>query len=201
MATCTRDLGFWAGHWLEENRRRSSWRWRENLCSGWSHYLVVDAGTIELTLTFFWQLWHGKTPPILCPHSVLIYPGIVGRVSHPDAPEQKLAGTVGISNLHLTNKLTFAVKQPVYAPSAIAARGGKFRFLPGTPGYVTVSKIGSLYLGPPLIYCISANRRRRSMDHHKAIQTSCDQRQRSRIWRCRMWVASWILTWKSWANV
>ena len=32
--------------------------------------------------------------------------------------------------------------QPVYAPSAIAARGytRKFRFLPGAPGYVTVSR-------------------------------------------------------------
>jgi hypothetical protein len=30
--------------------------------------------------------------------------------------------------------------QPVYAPSAIAARGGKFRELPGRPGYVTVSQ-------------------------------------------------------------
>ena len=27
----------------------------------------------------------------------------------------------------------------MYAPSAISARGGKFRFLPGVPGYVTVS--------------------------------------------------------------
>ncbi|KAJ7718645.1 hypothetical protein B0H16DRAFT_1433275 [Mycena metata] len=43
---------------------------------------------------------------------------LVGRTSHPDAPEQIAAGT------------------PVYAPSAISARGGKFRFLPGAPGYV-----------------------------------------------------------------
>ena len=35
--------------------------------------------------------------------------------------------------------------KPVYAPSAIPARGGKFRFLPGTPGYVTVSKGGLLH--------------------------------------------------------
>ncbi|TFK36395.1 hypothetical protein BDQ12DRAFT_686825 [Crucibulum laeve] len=47
----------------------------------------------------------------------------LGRVSHPDAPEQKLAGV------------------PVYAPSAIAARGGKFRHLPGLPGYVTPTAI------------------------------------------------------------
>jgi len=47
----------------------------------------------------------------------------VGRVAHPDAPEQKLAGV------------------PVYAPSAILAQGGKFRFLPGTPGYVTPTAV------------------------------------------------------------
>ncbi|KAH8829893.1 flavoprotein NADH-dependent oxidoreductase [Flagelloscypha sp. PMI_526] len=43
----------------------------------------------------------------------------LGRAAHPDAPQQKLSG------------------KPVYAPSAIAARGGKFRFIPGVPGYVT----------------------------------------------------------------
>ncbi|KAG6840733.1 hypothetical protein C0991_004751 [Blastosporella zonata] len=47
----------------------------------------------------------------------------VGRVAHPDAPEQKLAGT------------------PVYGPSAISARGGKFRHIPGLPGYVTPTAI------------------------------------------------------------
>ncbi|KAF8344376.1 flavoprotein NADH-dependent oxidoreductase [Amanita rubescens] len=47
----------------------------------------------------------------------------LGRVSHPDAPEQKLAGI------------------PVYAPSAISARGGKFRFIPGVPGYVTPTEL------------------------------------------------------------
>ncbi|EJC99585.1 FMN-linked oxidoreductase [Fomitiporia mediterranea MF3/22] len=53
----------------------------------------------------FCQLWH------------------LGRVSHPDAPEQKASGL------------------PVYAPSAVAARGGKFRYLPGTPGYVTPTEV------------------------------------------------------------
>ncbi|KIJ36200.1 hypothetical protein M422DRAFT_232710 [Sphaerobolus stellatus SS14] len=43
----------------------------------------------------------------------------LGRASHPDMPEQIASG------------------QPVWAPSAIAARGGKFRTLPGMPGYVT----------------------------------------------------------------
>ena len=78
---------------------------------------------------------------------------IVGRISHPDAPEQKLAGVVGILTLCcLTNELSFISNlQPVYAPSAVSARGGKFRFLPGAPGYVTVGKITLLYcLGYPL---------------------------------------------------
>ncbi|KAJ7037479.1 flavoprotein NADH-dependent oxidoreductase [Mycena alexandri] len=47
----------------------------------------------------------------------------LGRANHPDAPEQIAAGV------------------PVYAPSAISARGGKFRFLPGKPGYVTPTEI------------------------------------------------------------
>ncbi|KAF8892864.1 hypothetical protein CPB85DRAFT_229893 [Mucidula mucida] len=47
----------------------------------------------------------------------------LGRINHPNAPEQIKA------------------KEPVYAPSAIAARGGKFRFLPGSPGYVTPTSI------------------------------------------------------------
>ncbi|KAJ7582701.1 hypothetical protein C8J56DRAFT_227716 [Mycena floridula] len=49
----------------------------------------------------FCQLWH------------------LGRISHPDMPEQIAAG------------------EPVYAPSAISAKGGKFRLLPGSSGYVT----------------------------------------------------------------
>jgi len=38
----------------------------------------------------------------------------------------------------LLNKLA---GEPVYAPSAISARGGKFRFLPGSPGYVTPTAV------------------------------------------------------------
>ncbi|THU82830.1 FMN-linked oxidoreductase [Dendrothele bispora CBS 962.96] len=49
----------------------------------------------------------------------------LGRVAHPEAPEQIASG------------------QPVYAPSAIAARGGKFRHIPGKPNatYVTPTEI------------------------------------------------------------
>ncbi|KAJ7118841.1 flavoprotein NADH-dependent oxidoreductase [Mycena epipterygia] len=47
----------------------------------------------------------------------------LGRASHPEAPEQITAGV------------------PVYAPSAISARGGKFRHIAGAPGYVTPTEI------------------------------------------------------------
>ncbi|KIY69215.1 FMN-linked oxidoreductase [Cylindrobasidium torrendii FP15055 ss-10] len=47
----------------------------------------------------------------------------LGRLSHPDASEQIKAG------------------KPVYGPSAISARGGKFRLVEGEPGYVTPTAI------------------------------------------------------------
>ncbi|KAJ7080566.1 flavoprotein NADH-dependent oxidoreductase [Mycena crocata] len=47
----------------------------------------------------------------------------LGRISHPEAPEQIAAGV------------------PVYAPSAISARGGEFRYIAGAPGYVTPTEI------------------------------------------------------------
>ncbi|KIJ35119.1 hypothetical protein M422DRAFT_262678 [Sphaerobolus stellatus SS14] len=43
----------------------------------------------------------------------------LGRANHPDMPEQI----------------------PVWAPSTIAARGGKFRTLPGQPGYATPTEL------------------------------------------------------------
>jgi len=76
--------------------------WDSEQVQGWKK--IVDA-VHEVGGKIYAQLWH------------------VGRVAHPDAPEQKLAGV------------------PVYAPSAIPARGGKFRFLPGTPGYVTPTAV------------------------------------------------------------
>ncbi|KAK7049824.1 hypothetical protein VNI00_005254 [Paramarasmius palmivorus] len=76
--------------------------WSSEHIEGWKK---VTKAVHEEGGVIYAQLWH------------------VGRVSHPDAPEQKAAGV------------------PVYAPSAIAARGGKFRFLPGEPGYVTPTEI------------------------------------------------------------
>lgn len=76
--------------------------WDEKHVSGWKN--ITDA-VHAAGGRIYAQLWH------------------LGRVSHPDAPEQILAGV------------------PVYAPSAISARGGKFRHLPGQPGYVTPTAI------------------------------------------------------------
>ncbi|SJL13126.1 related to N-ethylmaleimide reductase [Armillaria ostoyae] len=76
--------------------------WSRDQIRGWKK--VTDAVHGEGGIIFA-QLWH------------------LGRVNHPDAPEQ------------------IALGQPVYAPSPIAARGGKFRFLPGQPGYVTPTAI------------------------------------------------------------
>ncbi|KAK0194713.1 FMN-linked oxidoreductase [Armillaria mellea] len=76
--------------------------WSQDQVKGWEK--VTDAVHAQRGVIFA-QLWH------------------LGRISHPDAPEQIASG------------------QPVYAPSAIAAQGGKFRFLPGQPGYVTPTEI------------------------------------------------------------
>ncbi|KAG0704595.1 hypothetical protein DFH29DRAFT_911144 [Suillus ampliporus] len=72
--------------------------WNQDQVAAWKK--ITDAVHAEGGVIFT-QLWH------------------LGRVSHPDAPEQKASG------------------MPVYGPSSIAARGGKFRFLPGEPGYAT----------------------------------------------------------------
>ncbi|KAJ7491282.1 hypothetical protein FB451DRAFT_637246 [Mycena latifolia] len=76
--------------------------WDKTQVAGWKK--ITDA-VHEAGSKIYCQIWH------------------VGRVSHPEAPQQIAAGV------------------PVYAPSAIAARGGKFRFLPGHPGYVTPTEI------------------------------------------------------------
>ncbi|KAG1751718.1 hypothetical protein EDB19DRAFT_1197823 [Suillus lakei] len=72
--------------------------WNEDQIAAWKR--ITDAVHTEGGLIFS-QLCH------------------VGRLSHPDDPEQKASG------------------MPVYGPSGISARGGKFRFLTGQPGYVT----------------------------------------------------------------
>ncbi|KAJ7718650.1 hypothetical protein B0H16DRAFT_1433291 [Mycena metata] len=89
------------------SRQGSEWPnapgiWEKSQISGWRK--ITDA-VHEAGSKMYAQLWH------------------LGRVAHPDAPEQIAAGV------------------PVYAPSAISARGGKFRFLPGAPGYVKPTEI------------------------------------------------------------
>ncbi|KAF9478935.1 FMN-linked oxidoreductase [Pholiota conissans] len=76
--------------------------WDDKHIAGWKN--IVDA-VHEAGGKIYAQLWH------------------VGRAAHPEAEQQKLAGT------------------PVYAPSAISARGGKFRTIEGQPGYVTPTAV------------------------------------------------------------
>ncbi|KAF7341116.1 Artemisinic aldehyde Delta(11(13)) reductase [Mycena venus] len=76
--------------------------WEKAQIDGWKK--ITDA-VHEAGSKIYAQLWH------------------VGRVAHPNAPEQIAAGV------------------PVYAPSALSARGGKFRFISGEPGYVTPTEI------------------------------------------------------------
>ncbi|KII91231.1 hypothetical protein PLICRDRAFT_156167 [Plicaturopsis crispa FD-325 SS-3] len=74
--------------------------WSKEQVAGWKK---ITDGVHAAGSLIYCQLWH------------------VGRVAHPDAPEQH--------------------GKPVDAPSAISARGGKFRFLPGVPGYQTPTSI------------------------------------------------------------
>ncbi|KAK7038326.1 Artemisinic aldehyde Delta(11(13)) reductase [Favolaschia claudopus] len=76
--------------------------WEQAQIDGWKK--IVDA-VHAAGSKMYAQLWH------------------VGRVGHPQAPEQIKAGI------------------PVYAPSAISARGGKFRFIEGMPGYTTPTEV------------------------------------------------------------
>ncbi|KAJ7140445.1 hypothetical protein C8R46DRAFT_1361291 [Mycena filopes] len=76
--------------------------WNKAQVDGWRK--ITDA-VHEAGSKIYAQLWH------------------LGRVSHPDAPEQITAGV------------------PVYAPSAISARGGKFRQIAGEPGYVQPTEV------------------------------------------------------------
>ncbi|KAF7304357.1 hypothetical protein HMN09_00837700 [Mycena chlorophos] len=89
------------------SRQGTEWQdapglWDQAQVEGWKK--IVDA-VHGAGSKIYAQLWH------------------TGRVSHPEAPQQILAGV------------------PVYAPSAISARGGKFRFIPGAPGYVTPTEL------------------------------------------------------------
>ncbi|KAJ6462429.1 hypothetical protein C8R45DRAFT_841585 [Mycena sanguinolenta] len=76
--------------------------WNKAQVEGWKK--ITDA-VHEAGSKIYAQLWH------------------LGRLSHPDAPEQVAASV------------------PVYGPSALAAPGGRFRFLPGEPGYVTPTEL------------------------------------------------------------
>ncbi|KAF5335601.1 hypothetical protein D9758_017266 [Tetrapyrgos nigripes] len=88
--------------------------WSQEQVQGWKK--VTDVVHAEVSLLYS-DLGDLSEHQAHCP--------VAGRISHPDAPEQIASG------------------EPVYAPSAIAARGGKFRHIPGKPdtGYVTPTAI------------------------------------------------------------
>ncbi|KAJ7140441.1 hypothetical protein C8R46DRAFT_1013582 [Mycena filopes] len=89
------------------SRQGSEWPnapglWEKSQIVGWKK--ITDA-VHEAGSKIYAQLWH------------------LGRISHPDAPEQIAAGV------------------PVYAPSALSARGGRFRNIAGEPGYVQPTEV------------------------------------------------------------
>ncbi|KAJ7494496.1 hypothetical protein B0H11DRAFT_2227908 [Mycena galericulata] len=98
--------------------------------------LIVSEGTLVTRQGSEWPnapgIWNKtqvegwrKITEVVHAHGSKIYCQIshLGRCTHPDAEEQIAAGV------------------PVYAPSAIAARGGKFRYIPESPGYVTPTEV------------------------------------------------------------
>ena len=97
MATCSWNLGWKACLWLEEYYRRSPQRWRKDLRSG------------KLILYYIKLFIESDKILLLCSCGIisktcrkdLLYVfdhlmSIVGWVSHPDAPEQILAGVVSL---------------------------------------------------------------------------------------------------------
>jgi 2,4-dienoyl-CoA reductase-like NADH-dependent reductase (Old Yellow Enzyme family) len=74
----------------------------------------------------------------------------VGRLSHPDMPEQGGKVCQCLASFSRCALKSFFQLQPVVGPSAIAAHSGKkFRLLPGQPGYVKV-RCALLRSGPCL---------------------------------------------------
>ncbi|KAF9468284.1 FMN-linked oxidoreductase [Collybia nuda] len=87
--------------------------------------LIISEGTLWSTVPGLWnttqvEAWKKITSAVHA-EGGFIFAQLwhLGRTAHPDLPEHKASG------------------KPVYGPSAIAAAGGKFRQLPGEPGYVT----------------------------------------------------------------
>ena len=114
----------------------------------------------------------------------------MGRVAHPDAREQKESGRVSRSGVAVLSRSIISFYfQPVYAPSAIAARGGKFRFLDGAPGYVTVSETSDPFFFTKVLKWLDiAYSNQRSSGYCRLFQECRYQREESRFWWFRLWV-------------
>ena len=80
---------------------------------------------------------------MLCIHS-----NTVGRLARPEGRPGK-PDFVSLTVAILLYVFADAILQPVYAPSAIPARGGKYRHLPDQPGHGTV-RLSFVCLSLPL---------------------------------------------------
>ncbi|CAA7264374.1 unnamed protein product [Cyclocybe aegerita] len=89
--------------------------WNEEHVIGWKK--IVDA-VHKAGGKIYAQLWHSTSAAISLSKSRLII-ATTGRVSHPQAAEQ------------------IPSEEFMLLPRDIAARGGKFRHIEGTPGYIT----------------------------------------------------------------
>ncbi|KAF7318936.1 hypothetical protein HMN09_00229400 [Mycena chlorophos] len=111
--------------------------WNDEQVAAWKTIVnaVHEAGT-----KIYAQLSHGAYMEHATVFLKLNQLSSVGRTAHPDAELQRVWGEVWLKLGEPRNWLTRY--PPVYGPSAIAARvGGKFRFLPGSPGYVIPTPI------------------------------------------------------------
>ena len=84
------------------------------------------------------------------------------------------------------------IHQPVPGPSAIAALGGKFRDLPGQPGYVTVSGYHE-QLRVDQLMVFAANPDQRSLGVRRTIQARRQDGEEGWVRRCRTYGPALLL--------
>ena len=80
-------------------------------------------------------MWHGKFENVL--FRSVFTPTPVGRLARSEGGPGK-PDFVSLTIAILPSVFADAILQPIYAPSAIPARGGKYRHLPDQPGHGTV---------------------------------------------------------------
>ena len=118
--------------------------WNDEHVQGWKKITqaVHDAGGY-----IFAQLWHRQsTIDLRVRLSADLYSSSWSCQSSRYAPAEGVGTSAGSFTYFDSNNTPdfVIIIQPVWGPSAISARGGKFRTLPGKPGYVTVSTFVSM---------------------------------------------------------